>query len=192
MSFDVAFQYLELALRKHYYGWEGAKQFEGTASRLLKMKEDFFWPNDKIQAKLEECFEAIYLDDYDEMLVNGPTIVWTLCPHHLLPCQFEVYIGYIPNGRVLGLSKFNRIAQILARRPVMQETYTREVLNSLWKRLTPKGAGVFVVGAHGCMTSRGVKQEALVSTSQLKGIIADRPEVRAEFYSIVNNRRYRK
>ena len=176
---------LEVALRKRYYGWEGAKQFEGTADRLTRMMDEFLWTSEKIKEELDKCFEAILVDTYDEMLISGPTKVWTLCPHHLLPCCFTVYIGYVPDKQVLGLSKFSRIAVILGRRPVIQEMYSRELADVLWTKLEPKGIGVYVVGEHGCMTARGVHQEGKVTTSVLKGTIMDKPESRAEFLSIV-------
>jgi len=182
------FEELETLLRRLYYGWEGAKQFEGTGSRLSRMVEEFCWPPKKVAEELDKCFKT-FQDSYDEMLVSGPTEVWTLCPHHLLPCKFKVYAGYIPKGEVLGLSKFSRVADILARRPIIQEQYSRELANTLWTRLQPKGVGVFVIGEHGCMRARGVKQDAPIYTAVLEGAIKDRPEVRAEFYSIVNERR---
>lgn len=187
------FDGMERELRKLYYGWEGAEQFIGTASRVRRMTyKEFCWPSDKINAELEKCFKAIFMDDYSEMLVKGPIEVWTLCPHHLMPCKFKVYVGYVPNERVLGLSKFSRVAVILGRRPVMQEMYSKELAEVILTNLKPRGVGVFVIGEHGCMKARGVQQDANVTTSVLKGVIYDRPEVRAEFYSIVRggNRAY--
>lgn len=179
------YEEIEKRFKVGYYGWEGADQFTGTAGRLRRMTKELCWTNAKIEEELVKCFRAFFIDSYDELLVSGPTEVWTLCPHHLLPCRFKVYIGYIPNERVLGLSKFSRVAVILGRRPVIQEMYSRELADAIWGNLKPKGLGVYVIGNHGCMEARGVKQHANVTTSVLKGVIFDRPEVRAEFYSAV-------
>ena len=179
------FEEAEKRLRKKYYGWEGAKHFKGTGHRLVRACEELCWTNEKIKTELEKCFGAAYVDNYDELLVEGPIEVWTLCPHHLLPCHFTVHIGYIPNELVLGLSKFARIAIILGKRPVIQEMYTRELANEVQKRLDPKGIGISVTGEHGCMRARGVRQNASVTTSVLTGIVENRLEVRAEFYDLV-------
>jgi GTP cyclohydrolase I len=182
---------LETRLRKKYYGWAGSKQFEGTAGRISRALDEFCWTNDRINKELDKHFSAVFEDRYDEMLVVGPVSVWTLCPHHLLPCKFEVHIGYIPNELVLGLSKLARIAYTLAKRPVIQEMYTREVADVIQQRLKPQGVGVYVHGYHDCMRSRGVQQEAGATTSALTGAMLYNPGSRAEFFSIVrggNNR----
>ncbi len=179
------FDALVIELRKRYYGWEGAKQFEGTADRLKRAFVEFCWTEEAIKGAVEDCFKAAYVDSYSEMLVSGPTSVWTLCPHHLLPCHFSVYIGYVPNERILGLSKFSRIATAIGHRPIIQEMYSRELAKVVWDGLRPKGVGVFVIGEHGCMRARGIMQDVNVSTSVLMGVMLDRPEVRAEFLSVV-------
>ena len=142
-----------------YPDWEGAKQFEGTPGRLARTFEYFCWSQERVKKELEGQFKT-FEDGYDEMLVVKGLEVWTLCPHHLLPCSFRVFIGYLPAGRLLGLSKFARIAEILARRPVIQEQYSTELVDLLMERLQPKGVGVTVYGSHGCMTSRGVRQHS--------------------------------
>ena len=182
---EEVFKQIETSLRKRYYGWDGAKQFEGTGGRLLRMLDEFCWTSKQIKEELDKCFKAAYVDSYDELLVKGPITVWTLCPHHLLPCQFKVFIGYVPHEMVLGLSKFSRVADILSRRPVIQEMYSREVADLIMEKLKPQGVGVFVVGQHGCMRARGVRQEASVTTSVLIGVLRDKLEVRQEFLAIV-------
>lgn len=177
---------IEELLQKRYEGWEGAKQFDGSGERLRRLVDEMCWPLERIDEELEKCFRAVYDEPYDEMLVSRHTNIWTLCPHHLLPCCFKVHIGYIPIGKVLGLSKFTRIALILAKRPIMQEQYTRGLADILMEKLEPEGVGVFVVGRHGCMGCRGVQQPNVeVVTSTLKGSFKDDPTVREEFYSIV-------
>ena len=182
------FQEMEEFFKDRYKGWSGADQFVGTGDRLGRMVDELCWPPEEIEKGLKGCFNAVFPDPYDEMLVVGPTDVWTLCPHHLVPCNFQVHIGYIPNGRVLGLSKFSRVALLLGKKPIIQEAYSRELADILWTSLKPEGLGVWVVGTHGCMSVRGVKQKASVSTSILRGSFLEDPKVREEFFSIVRGR----
>ena len=178
---------IEKELTARYKDWAGHRQFEGTGVRLRRMVDELCWPTSRIEREVNECFKAVFPDKYDEMLVSGPTSVWTLCPHHLVPCNFEVHIGYIPSGEVLGLSKFSRVALILGKRPIMQEEYSRDVANAIMEGLKPKGVGVFILGHHGCIGCRGVNQDVNVSTSILLGEFKTQPEVRSEFYRIVKS-----
>lgn len=175
---------LVTSLETKYEGWEGVKQFQDTPRRIQQMYEDFCWSPEKIEEELAKIFK-VFDNGYDELLTARNITAWALCPHHLLPCHFNVSIGYIPDGKVLGLSKFARVSDILARRPIMQEEYTREVADRLMDRLKPKGVAVYVQGVHGCMTSRGVRQEnSSVITSVLTGVFQEEPETRQEFYSV--------
>jgi GTP cyclohydrolase I len=161
--------------------WVGNRQFTGTPDRIARFYEETCWSEDKILRELESCLSRTFQQEYDEMLVTEPISVWTLCPHHLLPCHFSVTVGYIPNGNVLGLSKFARISTILGKRPIMQEEYTQELACLLQDRLKPNGVGVSVTGSHGCMSSRGVLQDLAVTTCCLKGTFLDQPATRQEF-----------
>lgn len=188
MELLEAYNAIEGYLKKKYYGWDGRGQFSGTAERLVRSLQEFCWDSKDIDAEIKKALKSEFDYDISEMLLEGPLDVWTLCPHHLLPCHFEVYVGYIPSGQVLGLSKFARIAVALGRRPVIQEMYTKELADIIRDGLNPVGVGVSVIGQHGCMQSRGVKQQANVTTSVLYGAIKDKPEARAEFYSLVERR----
>ncbi len=183
-----AFQLIENHLKRKYYGWAGRSQFSGTGARLARAFDEFCWTSEAIDSEVQKALKSEFDYEIDEMLVEGPIIAWTLCPHHLLPCRFVVYIGYIPTGRVLGLSKFARIAVALGKRPIIQEMYTKELADTINNALQPRGVGVFVSGQHNCMQARGIKQEANVTTSILYGAIKDRPEARAEFYSLVERK----
>jgi len=179
------FKDIESLLLERYSDWGGKEQFKGTSTRLKKMLEEMYWTSSQIDEEINKALGASFEESYNQMLVEGPVSVWTLCPHHLLPCHLEVQIGYIPNGRVLGLSKFSRVAVALGKRPTMQEQYSRELADTLWEKLSPDGLGVYVVGSHGCIVSRGVLQrDVRVSTSTLKGSFLDDPGVREEFFSI--------
>ena len=166
-----------------YPTWDGTKQLKGTPNRLVRMYQDFCWPQEKIEKELGKQFRT-FDNDYDEMLVKKDISVWTLCPHHLLPCHYRVSIGYIPTGKVLGLSKFSRIAEILTKRPVMQEQFSTELANLLMEKLEPKGVGIYVVGRHGCIAARGVRQDSDVVTSVLRGDFLKEVATREEFLAI--------
>lgn len=183
------FQQIEEDFIRGYKGWEGADQFKGTGARIARMMAEMCWPSEKIEEEVKGCFSRVFDNKYDEMLVSEPTSVWTLCPHHLVPCHFEVALGYIPSGKVLGLSKFSRVAIAFGKRPVMQEQYTQELADSLMTYLEPKGAAVYVVGTHGCIGCRGVQQEIRVHTAVVKGAFDTDPKTREEFYSIVRSKK---
>lgn len=170
-------------LQDLYPNWTGVQQFKNTPGRLEKTLRDFCWTQERIDEELSKQFR-IFENGYEEMLVVKDIRVWTLCPHHLLPCEFRVYVGYIPTGKVLGLSKFARIAEILAKRPIMQEQYSTELASLLVDRLQPRGVAVYVVGRHGCMTSRGVKQHSDVVTSVVRGDFLKEGTTREEFFAI--------
>jgi len=179
------------AMKKRYKGWSGLSQFDGTENRLYRLYEEFCWTPKKIEEHLSKTFK-VFDHTFDEMVVVGPFNVNSLCPHHLLPCKLEVTIGYIPNknGKVLGLSKFIRISEIVGKRPILQEQYSQELADVFVTNLEPRGIAIHVVGDHGCMGSRGVKQHTPVVTSVIKGAFETQPETRAEFYAITRSGRF--
>ena len=177
------FKEIEEFFKERYEGWEGVAQFEGLSRRFERLIEEMCWPISKVKGEVDGCFQAVFEDSYDEMLVCKDVSVWTLCPHHLLPCLFKVNIGYIPLGKVLGLSKFARVAVALGKTPIMQEQYTRDLADTFWNELKPEGLGVYVTGRHGCMGCRGVNQDIDVVTSTLRGSFMELG-VREEFYAI--------
>ena len=168
---------------KLYPTWIGNKQFKGTPGRIARMYQELCWPEDKIKLELDKQFKS-FENGYREMMVEKDISVWTLCPHHLLPCHFTVAIGYIPTKGVLGLSKLTRISVISGKRPIMQEQYTTEIAELLMSKLGPKGVAVYVVGKHGCMSARGVQQNSEVVTAVLKGDFLKEGPTREEFYRI--------
>lgn len=180
-------KFLEAFFLERYEGWSGVSQFIDTGNRFNKMVKELAWPNDVVMEEASKCLVHIFPDNYNEMLTIGPSMVWALCPHHLLPCSFRVTMAYIPKmGSILGLSKFTRLAKIMGKRPIMQEQYSRELIDFLFDNLKPEGAGVHVVGLHGCMASRGVVQEVPVVTTFLKGSFLTDPAVKSEFLGQVD------
>ncbi len=179
------------ALKGRYPGWGGLIQLNGTPERLAKMYDENCWSSEEIEKELSSQVR-VFDDGYKGMVIIGPATVWSLCPHHLLPCEFRVTIGVVPSGKVLGASKFTRIATILGHRPIMQETYTTELANEVQTRLSPLGTAVYVVGSHSCMTSRGIKQprDNQMTTCALQGCFKESQAAREEFMLSATRRNY--
>ena len=126
-------------------------------------------------------------EDYDEMVFQAGVPVFSFCEHHLASMLGVAHIAYIPNGRVVGLSKLSRLIDVYARRLQVQERLTKQVANALMKHLKPKGVGVVLQLRHLCMESRGVQKIGTITvTSALRGCIKEEPDCRAEFLTFVN------
>lgn len=133
--------------------------------------------------------DAIYEVDYSEMVVVREIPFYSLCEHHLLPFFGRASVGYIPDGRVIGLSKIPRIVELYARRLQLQERLTQQVAELLEQRLRPRGVGVVLEATHLCTEMRGVeKPGTLMSTSALLGLFRTRDRTRAEFLAHLERR----
>jgi len=171
-------------LKEMYRDWPGVVQFNGTEQRLSKLYEELCWSPKKIEKELARQVR-IFDHNYKELLTQKGTDVWILCPHHLLPCHLRVTIGYAPiEGKVLGLSKFARIAKIMGKRPIMQEEYTQELATFLYTNLNPRGVAVYVEGTHDCMIARGIEQDTSVVTRVMEGDYFNDKENKAEFLAM--------
>jgi len=125
---------------------------------------------------------------YDEMIFQGELDFFSLCEHHICPFFGHAYIAYIPDGRIVGLSKLARLVEIFARRLQCQERMTAQIADALMENLQPIGAAVVLKCRHLCMESRGVqKVGTITTTSTLKGCFKSEHETRAEFMSLVAN-----
>lgn len=125
-------------------------------------------------------------EGHKEMVILRDIPFASLCEHHLMPFTGVAHVGYIPEGRVVGLSKLARLVEGYARRPQVQERLTSEIADALMDGLNPDGCGVVIEAAHTCMTIRGVqKPGATMVTSAMRGGFRRRPETRAEFFSII-------
>jgi GTP cyclohydrolase I len=137
---------------------------------------------------VREILQKTFPSKSDEMITVGPVQVWSMCPHHFLPVHMRVWISYVPNKKVLGLSKLARLAELISKRPALQEDTTAEIVKALQKGLQPKGSACVIKGRHLCMEMRGVKKEAVTTTTSLSGVFF-KPEVRAEFLAGVRGDR---
>jgi GTP cyclohydrolase I len=124
-------------------------------------------------------------EGYDELVVARDIPFTSLCEHHLLPFVGTASVGYLPGGRILGLSKLARVVELFARRPQVQERMTKQVANWLDQHLRPGGVGVVIRAEHTCMTLRGVQARgATTVTSALLGTLRDDPRSRSEFLGL--------
>lgn len=129
---------------------------------------------------------ALFTVTYDEMVIVKDIEMFSLCEHHMLPFFGKVHIAYIPNGKVIGLSKLPRLVDIYSRRLQVQERMTTEIAETLMKVIQPQGVGVVVEARHLCMMMRGVeKQHSATVTSAMFGCFRDEKETREEFLSLI-------
>lgn len=158
-----------------------------TAERYAKVMMEFNTPEEVIKSELDRMFSAVFPSSMDELVIARDIEVWMLCPHHLLPVKMKVHIGYLPNGKVLGLSKLPRLAKIIASRPELQENYTKMLADILFERLKPRGVMIVVEGEHLCVRMRGVKDsECVMNTSAVRGEFLNSDSLKREFLSLVS------
>ncbi len=131
---------------------------------------------------------AMFDVDYDEMVIVKDVEVFSLCEHHMLPFFGRVHVAYIPNGKVVGLSKIARLVDVYARRLQVQERLTRQIADAIQESIAPQGVGVVIEARHFCMMMRGVeKQHSSTVTSAMLGVFREH-ETRDEFLSLVHGR----
>jgi GTP cyclohydrolase I len=139
------------------------------------------------EQKPEDILTVFDDEKYDEMIVVKDIEFYSSCEHHMLPFWGKAHIGYIPNGKIVGLSKIPRIVDIFARRLQNQERLTQQIAKSIEDLLDPKGVGVVIEAQHMCMMARGVqKQGSRVSTSAMKGLFKEKDNTRSEFLKLIS------
>lgn len=160
-----------------------------TPKRVAKMYKEVFegmcYTNDEIAEKYNKCFEDTTTGD---LVVIGPIDVFSYCEHHIaLMYDMQVYVGYIPNGKVIGLSKVARIADMCAKRLQLQERIGTDIYEVLKKVLNTDNIIVVIEGSHSCMTARGIKKvNSKTKTACCKGVFMANATLRQEFYNLIS------
>lgn len=133
--------------------------------------------------------DALFVEEYDEMVVVKDIDFFSLCEHHLLPFFGKCHVAYMPHKKIVGLSKIPRLVEMYSRRLQVQERLTTQIATTLNEVLQPRGVAVVMEGVHLCMVMRGVeKQNSKAVTSAMLGAFRDRPETRAEFMELIKAR----
>jgi GTP cyclohydrolase I len=133
--------------------------------------------------------DAVFSEDYEEMIVQKDIDFYSLCEHHLLPFFGKAHVAYIPHHKIVGISKLARLVDVYARRLQVQERLTNQIATIIMDKLDPLGVAVVVEAEHLCMRMRGVeKQNSMIITSTLLGAFRTRQETRAEFMNLIRQR----
>jgi len=159
----------------------------GTPNRVVRAYEEFFsgYTEDPVEL-LGRTFDET--GGYDEMVVLRDIEFMSHCEHHIVPIIGKAHIGYLPDQRVLGISKMARLVEAFARRLQIQEKLTAEIANTLDEALKPKGVAVVIEATHQCMTTRGVKKPGVaLVTSRMLGSFREDEKTRREFLTIIGN-----
>lgn len=157
-----------------------------TPARVARMYAELFsgLRQDPVQ-HLRKCFTQ----KYDEMVLVKDIDFESMCEHHLLPFVGRAHIAYLPNGRVLGLSKLARVVEVVAHRPQVQENMTEMIADLLEQELKPKGVGVVLEATHSCMTIRGIhKPNSICTTSAMRGMFRSNLSTRTEMMALIFGR----
>ncbi len=154
-----------------------------TPRRVAEMYEELFSGlREDPRAELLVGFE----EGHQEMVILKDIPFFSMCEHHFLPFHGSAHVGYIPKGRVVGISKLARVVEILARRPQLQERLTSQIADTIDEVLRPEGVAVVVQAEHLCMTMRGIKKPgSQVVTSANRGCLRENPASRAEFMALI-------
>ena len=159
----------------------------GTPARVARAYEEFFAgyredPEVILGATFEETGE------YDDVVILRDIRLESHCEHHIVPIIGKAHVGYLPNGRVVGISKIARLIEVFAKRMQIQETLTTEIADTIARVLEPHGVAVVIEAAHQCMTTRGIRKPGVsMVTSRMLGVFREDANTRREFLSMIGN-----
>jgi len=164
---------------------------EGLRKTPSRVEAMYRWVTRGYQLSVPEVVgDAVFEETHASMILVRDIDLYSMCEHHLLPFFGRAHVAYIPDGRIIGLSKLPRIVEVFARRLQVQERLTDQIADAVMEVLEPHGVGVVIEAAHFCMIMRGVeKQNSKTVTSALRGIFRDNPKTRDEFLRLVHGGR---
>lgn len=158
-----------------------------TPRRVAEMYAEVF---SGLREDPADVLRVTFNEDHHEMVIVKDIPFYSMCEHHFLPFHGMAHVGYIPNGRVVGLSKLARAVEILARRPQVQERLSSQLADVIMETLEPQGVGVVLSAEHLCMTMRGIRKPgSLTVTSAMRGVFQRGSATRAEFMSLIRDER---
>ena len=163
---------------------------EGLLSTPIRVAKAYEFLTRGYQQDIDEVLNgAIFNEKYDEMVLVKNIDFYSMCEHHLLPFYGKVHVAYIPNGKIVGLSKVPRIVEVFARRLQVQERMTQQIADTIAKYLQPIGVAVVAEAFHMCMMMRGVeKQNSSATTSAMHGVFQDDARTRMEFLDLISHK----
>jgi GTP cyclohydrolase I len=158
-----------------------------TPDRVARMYAEMFAG---LRKDPSEPLRKTFTEKYDEMVVIKDIGFESMCEHHLLPMMGKAHIAYVPDGRIVGLSKLPRVVEVLSRRPQVQERMTEEIADLVMDQLLPRGVAVVLEATHTCMTVRGVRKAgSLCTTSAVRGVFHTNQSTRAEVMALIHSPR---
>ena len=162
---------------------------EGLQQTPRRVAKAFEFLTDGYRQDVEKVLNgAIFNESYSEMVIVKEIDFFSMCEHHMLPFFGRVHIAYIPNGKIVGLSKIPRIVEVFSRRLQVQERLTQQIAQTLFDALNPDGVGVVMEARHMCMMMRGVeKQNSVATTSAMLGTFRDDVKTRSEFLNLIGS-----
>ena len=168
------------------------ENFKGTPERVAKAFKEMILSPFAIQEELDNIFSKAFPTNYSGIIFVSDIISHSICPHHLLPVEYDSTVAYIPGedlNKVIGLSKIIRLVQLLAKQAILQETYTQQIADSFTNIIKVKGVAVVVKGIHNCIRCRGVRSLSPVITSVMAGAFMDSSSTREEFFQLLAHSR---
>ncbi len=169
-----------------YFGEDIQREgLRNTPFRVIRMYEELLSGYKTDPKSLFTVFES---NGYEGLVVISDIKFYSLCEHHLVPFHGKVHIGYVPNGKILGISKFARLVDIFAKRLQIQEQLTNQIAESIMDNLHPKGVVVYTIAEHLCISMRGVKKDGSTTKAiSNKGIFHEQPQLIDQFYRQLNH-----
>jgi len=161
----------------------GREGLINTPDRVARMYEELFSGMSEVSS---EVLDTVFHEDYDEVVLLKDIEFSSVCEHHLMPFTGKAHVAYLPDGKIVGLSKLARAVEHFARRPQVQERLTAQIADLISKTLEPKGVAVVLEATHTCMTMRGVKKPgSVMTTSAMRGLIRENLATRNEVLGLI-------